>query len=91
MTDLSSEQKLIGLIKQDFKSVNPDVRLSASVCLGNITIGNPHFFLQQVFQMIDQAEAKERYLFLHSIREITISKPECLSDQLDHVSKLLLA
>ena len=88
--DLSADKSLLDLIKKDFKSVNPDVRLSASICLGNVTIGNPRFFLEQVFQMIKDAEAKEKYLFLYSIREIAISKPECLKDQLDHTSTLLM-
>lgn len=40
--------------------------------------------------MISQADAKERYLFLFSLREIAVTKPECLLDELHNVQKLLL-
>lgn len=82
LSDLSGDKSILEMIKKDFQSTNPDVRLASSICLGNITIGKPRFFLEQVFGMIQAAEPKERYLFLYSIREIAISKPECLKDQL---------
>jgi len=54
--------------------------------LGNISVGNPDFFLDKVFSLVDAAEVHEKYLFLNTIREIIIHNPICLRP---FVAKLL--
>jgi hypothetical protein len=33
-------------------------------------VGNPEFFLEKVFKLVDAAEHHEKYLFLNTLREI---------------------
>jgi hypothetical protein len=54
------------------------VRTAASICLGNLSVGNPDFFLEKVFKLVDAAEHNEKYLFLNTIREIILHNPKCL-------------
>jgi len=61
-----------------FGAQQQDVRLAASICLGNVTIGNPDFFLGKVFELVHQSEDSKKYLFLNTLREIIIDKPTCL-------------
>lgn len=70
--------KLIDLVASLFKSPHEEVRIAASICLGNLAIGNADFFLAKVFSLADQADAQERYLFMNTIREIITHNPKCL-------------
>jgi len=47
--DLSTLANIIDTVSSLFKVQNEEVRTAASICLGNISIGNPDFFLQRVF------------------------------------------
>ena len=73
-----------------FKVQNEDVRTAASICLGNISIGNPDFFLQRVFALVDQSDVQEKYLFLNTIREIIIHNSKCLQLYLHKLLPLLI-
>lgn len=72
-----------------FDSPLQDVKLAASICLGNVTIGNPDFFLDKVFALVQQSQEK-KYLFLNTLREIIIENPECLMMYLERVLELLM-
>ena len=91
LTDLSSDKKIFETIKNAFQHAEEQVRLSASISLGNITIGNPNFFLKKVFGMVAESEAKQKYLFLNTIREIVISDSSCLSAYLTPLMELLMS
>ena len=82
LSDLSGETSIFEMIKRAFQSPNEEVRHAASICLGNVTIGNPVFFLKKVFALVSDSEAKQKYLFLNTIREIVISDSNCLQDYL---------
>ena len=69
-----------------FKASDEGIRTAASICLGNISVGNPNFFLEKVFALVDAAEHHQKYLFLNTIREIIVNNPRCLEP---FVSKLL--
>jgi len=45
LVDLSGVPNLIDKVSALFKSQNEDVKIAASIGLGNISIGNPDFFL----------------------------------------------
>jgi len=66
------------------------VRLAASICLGNVTIGNPSFFLDKVFALVQQSDDSKKYLFLNTLREIIVANPQCLDIYLDNILELLL-
>ena len=72
-----------------FKSQSEDVRTAASICLGNISIGNPDFFLQRVFALVDKSDANDKLLFLNTIREIIIHNSKCLQPYLLKLIPLL--
>ena len=47
--DLSTLANIIDTVSSLFKVQNEEVRTAASICLGNISIGNPDFFLHRDF------------------------------------------
>lgn len=70
LQDLSSSPDIIDKLKDKFKVQDESIRTAASICLGNISVGNPDFFLEKVFKLVDAAEHHEKYLFLNTLREI---------------------
>jgi hypothetical protein len=56
LTDLSGIPNMIDSVSTLFKVQNEDIRTAASICLGNISIGNPDFFLQRVFALVDKSD-----------------------------------
>lgn len=58
--------------------------------LGNVSVGNPGFFLDKVFALIVKSEDSHKYLFLNSIREIIIHDSKCLIDYILELSELLI-
>ena len=73
-----------------FDHEQADVRLAASIALGNVTVGNPNAFLDQVFNLINSENTK-KYLFLSTLREIIIENPKCLVMHLERVVDLFMA
>ena len=84
--DLSTVANIINQVSLLFKVLDEGVRTAASISLGNISVGNPDFFLPKVFTLIEAADPHDKYLFLNTIREIIIHNPKCLKP---FVSKLL--
>lgn len=72
-----------------FGHQNEQVRQAASISLGNISIGNPEFFLQKVFALVDSSHDKQKYLFLNTLREIIITNAKCLEKYLVKLLSLL--
>lgn len=72
-----------------FGHQNEQVRQAASISLGNISIGNPEFFLQKVFALVDSSHDKQKYLFLNTVREIIITNAKCLEKYLPRLLPLL--
>jgi len=58
--------------------------------LGKITIGNPEFFLKKVFNLVTNSDAKQKYLFLNTIREIILNDSQCLKDYIHPMQELLM-
>lgn len=50
--------------------------------LGNVSVGNPGFFLDKVFDLIVKSEDSHKYLFLNTIREIIINDSKCLKEHI---------
>ena len=67
------------------------MRQAAAISLGIISIGNTNFFLQKVFEMIDKSPMAEKYMFLSTVREIIIIRPDCLDPYLQSLMPLYLA
>ena len=67
------------------------MRIAASICLGNVAIGNPNFFLDKVFSLVKQSKDAQKYLFLNTIREIIVHDSECLNMYLDPLIELLMS
>jgi len=55
LKDLSKMENTMQTISALFQDANDQVRQSASICLGSVTIGNTGYFLNQVFGMIQKA------------------------------------
>ena len=67
------------------------MRIAASICLGNVAIGNPNFFLSKVFSLVEQSKDAQKYLFLNTIREIIIHDSKCLESYLGKLIELLMS
>lgn len=74
-----------------FKAQSDKVRTAASICLGNLTIGNTDFFLDKVFGLLSSADQQDTQLFMNTIREIIIHNPKCLETYLVKLIPLLLS
>jgi hypothetical protein len=57
LTDLSKKPMIVDKISSFFKAPSDKVRTAASICLGNLTIGNTDFFLGKVFGLLSSADA----------------------------------
>jgi cullin-associated NEDD8-dissociated protein 1 len=90
LVDLSKEAEIFNLIQKYFSNANEEVRQAASISLGKITIGNPKFFLDKVFNLVTKSEAKQKYLFLNTIREIILNDSDCLKDYIKPMRDLLI-
>jgi len=90
LIDLSGEKGLIETVSHLFKLKDEDTRTAASICIGNVAIGNPDSFLPTVFALVDKSEHQEKYLFLNTIREIIIHNPKCLKAYLKKLIPLLM-
>jgi len=90
IVDLSKEAKIIQTVQGLFQSSEDNVRIAASICLGNVAIGNPDFFLDKVFNLVDQSKDAQKYLFLNTIREIIIHDCNCLQMYIGQLSDLLM-
>ncbi len=77
-------------ISSFFKAPSDKVRTAASICLGNLTIGNTDFFLGKVFGLLSSADAQDTQLFMNTIREIIIHNPKCLETYLIKLIPLLI-
>lgn len=78
------------MLQDYFGSQNEQVRQAASISLGKITIGNPKFFLDKVFQLVTKSEAKQKYLFLNTLREIILNDSNCLKDYIKPMIELFM-
>jgi len=58
--------------------------------MGNVTIGNPEFFLGRVFELVRNSQEAQKYLFLNTIREIIIADSRCLEDYMFELTELLM-
>jgi hypothetical protein len=90
LQDLSSIADIMDRIKDKFKVQDESIRTAASICLGNISVGNPDFFLEKVFKLVDAAEHHEKYLFLNTLREIIQHNPKCLKPFINKLLPLLI-
>ena len=84
-------QDIMVTISSLFQNPNDQIRQAAAISLGSITIGNTGFFLEQVFQMIQQSQPQQKYMFLSTLREIINSKPECLAQFIKELMPLYLS
>eukprot|EP00349_Pseudokeronopsis_sp_Brazil_P001033 CAMPEP_0202963642 /NCGR_PEP_ID=MMETSP1396-20130829/7659_1 /ASSEMBLY_ACC=CAM_ASM_000872 /TAXON_ID= /ORGANISM="Pseudokeronopsis sp., Strain Brazil" /LENGTH=341 /DNA_ID=CAMNT_0049685041 /DNA_START=2492 /DNA_END=3517 /DNA_ORIENTATION=+ len=90
LEDVSKVDGIVQLVSSLFAGANEEVRTAASICLGNISVGNTDFFLKRVFELVDKSQHQEKYLFLNTIREIIIHNAMCLKDYLDKLLPMLL-
>jgi hypothetical protein len=89
LVDMSKTQ-VFQMLQDYFGSQNEQVRQAASISLGKITIGNPKFFLDKVFQLVTKSQAKQKYLFLNTLREIILNDSNCLKDYIQPMIELLM-
>lgn len=52
LRDLSGEPRVLKTVQSLFKSNTEEVRTAASICLGNVSVGNPAFYLDKVFEFV---------------------------------------
>lgn len=91
LVDLSTESNVLNIIQGLFESDSEDVRKAASISLGNISVGNPQFFLDKVFALVDKSQDQQKYLFLNTIREIIMHDSKCLEMYVDQLLDLLMS
>jgi len=89
--DLSQIQNLIETISGMFQHSHDQIKQAAAISLGSVSIGNTGFFLDKVFKLIASCAPKEKYMFLSTIREIIINKPECLENYISTLMPLYLS
>jgi hypothetical protein len=53
--DLSGEARILPTVQRLFQHPQEDVKFAASICMGNVTIGNPDHFLAQVFELVNNS------------------------------------
>lgn len=87
---MSKLPNVIESISKLFKAPNEEVKTAGSISLGNLSIGNPEFFLPRVFELVDKSSTQEKYLFLNTIREIIIHNPNCLEAFIPKLLPLLI-
>ena len=90
LVDLSGKANLINNISDLFKDQDEQTRIAASISIGNISVGNPDFFLGNVFNLVDAADSSQKYLFLNTIREIIIHNAKCLRPFINKLLPLLI-
>ncbi|TNV72944.1 hypothetical protein FGO68_gene9894 [Halteria grandinella] len=90
LLDLSTVANILNTVSALFKAPDESIRIAASISIGNISVGNPDFFLSKVFSLMDAAESSQKYLFLNTIREIIINNPKSLQQFIDKLLPLLI-
>ena len=55
LKDLSGEARVLPTIQNLFRHPQEDVKFAASICMGNIAIGNPEIFLSKVFELVNES------------------------------------
>jgi hypothetical protein len=55
-----------------------------------VSIGNTGFFLDKVFKLIESSQTQYKYMFMSTIREIIVNKPECLKNYISTLMPLYL-
>ena len=89
--DLSGMKDIIATIQSLFQNQNDQVRSAAAIALGGISIGNTEYFLDKVFRLIESSSTQQKYMFLSTIKEIIVNKPECLKNYITTLMTLYLA
>jgi len=56
LRDISSDSRVLKTVQNLFKSQHDDVRIAASICLGNVSVGNPGFYLDKVFEFVASSQ-----------------------------------
>lgn len=90
LKDLSSEQRILQMVQRLFNHAQEDVKFAASICMGNVAIGNPEFFLPKVFELVNNSQEAQKNLFLNTIREIIIVDSKCLQEYMIELNELLM-
>jgi len=88
--DLSQINNIITIISNNFRNPDDQIRQAAAIALGSISIGNTEYFLEKVFKMIEKSAPHDKYMFLSTIREIIMNKPECLKNYINVLMPLYL-
>lgn len=57
LLDLSTVANILNTVSALFKAPDESIRIAASISIGNISVGNPDFFLSKVFSLMDAAES----------------------------------
>ena len=62
-----------------FSSTNSNVKQAASISFGNIIVGNPQYFLSDLFKMIKGATGTQQVNFVRTILEVVKHAPKVLA------------
>ena len=90
INDLSGEQRILTMVQRLFVHPQEDVKFAASICMGNVSIGNPEYFLPKVFELVNNSQEAQKNLFLNTIREIIIVDSKCLKEYTFDLNTLLM-
>ena len=90
IVDLSGEGRILPTVQRLFTHPNDDVKSAASICLGNVSIGNASYFLEKVFELVENSQGAEKSLFLNTIREIILTDSQCLTEYFFPLTDLLM-
>ena len=88
-TDLSGKVGITSTVATLLGAPTEDIKAAASVCLGNITVGNPQKFIPEILALMD-AQPKFKYLLMVSMKEIIVNHSERLGPYLDKIMPLLI-
>ena len=91
LVDLSGEARILPTVQRLFQHPQEDVKFAASICMGNVSIVNPEHFLGRVFELVQDSQEAQKYLFLNTIREIIIADSQCLEAYIFQLTELLMS
>ena len=88
---MSGDKRVMETVKELFQSPANDVKQAASYMLGGVVIGNPLFFIDKLFTLIEKSSDKEKQYYLNTIRMIIMTNPECLQGNIDQLGELFIS
>lgn len=67
-----------------------DVRIAASLSLGKMALGNTSHYIPEIIQLIKKSDAKSKFLYLNTIKEVIVNQPQALEPEVTTLTSELI-